>query len=214
MNIALSIVTVILLGYIIGSLHGSKMAQWLSGVNIKDQGVKNSGASNATIVLGWKFGVLVAFIDIGKALLAVLLLNYYLQSTFAANEYTQTLLYCMGSAVVIGHIYSIFMKLHGGKGTASVIGVLFALDWKAGLIGLTLLIATTLLTDYLLVGVLFLYLTFTVYTLWFVEGIFPPLVAFALFVLAIFKHKENIVRVKSGTEPLVSFVFKKTTSSK
>lgn len=214
MNLTLAAILIIFLGYFIGSLHGAKLAQVLSGVNIKELGVKNSGASNATIVLGWKYGVLVAIIDIGKAILAVLLVNYYLQSGIYSTEEIQLLMYCMGSAVVIGHIYSFWMKFKGGKGTASVIGVLFALDWRVGLIGLILLIVTTLITDYLLVGVLILYLTFLVYTWWFVEGVFPVLVSISLFMLAIFKHKENISRVKNGTEPLVSKVFNKTNASR
>lgn len=213
MNLILATILIIFFGYIIGSLHGAKLAQVLSGVNIKELGVKNSGASNATIVLGWKYGALVAILDIGKALLAVMLLYYYLQSGYYSSEQIQMLLYCMGSAVVIGHIYSVWMKFNGGKGTASVIGILFALDWRAGLIGLILLIVTTLITDYLLVGVFFLYLTFIGYTWWYVEGVFPLVVSVALFMLAFFKHKENISRVRNGTEPLVSKVFKKKTSS-
>ena len=213
MNLTLVIIVVISLGYFIGSLHGAKLAQILSGVNIKELGVKNSGASNATIVLGWKYGVLVAILDIGKALLAVLLLHYYLQFGDYTTEQSQMLLYIMGAAVVIGHIYSFWMKFNGGKGTASVIGVLFALDWRVGLVGLILLIVTTLITDYLLIGVLFLYLTFIGYTWWFIDGVFPLVISIALFMLAFFKHKENISRVKNGTEPLVSRVFKKTTSS-
>lgn len=213
MSLTIAAILVISIGYFIGSLHGAKLAQVLSGINIKELGVKNSGASNATIVLGWKYGLLVAILDIGKALLAVLLLYYFLQSGFYSTEQNQMLLYCMGAAVVIGHIYSVWMKFNGGKGTASVIGVLFALDWRVGLAGLILLIVTTLLTDYLLVGVLFLYLTFIGYTWWFVDGVFPLGISITLFILAFFKHKENIARVKNGTEPLVSRVFKKSTSS-
>ncbi|MFX3673041.1 MAG: glycerol-3-phosphate acyltransferase [Paenisporosarcina sp.] len=209
MNLALWAIIVILFGYFIGSLHGSKMAQWLSGVNIKEQGVKNSGASNATIVLGWKYGALVALIDIGKSLLAVLFMHYCLNDTFYSNEQIMSLLFLTGMAVVIGHNYPVWMNFNGGKGTASVIGVLFALDWKMGLVGLTLLIVTTLMTDYLLVGVLFLYLTFTGYTLWFTEGFVPLLVAITLFTLAMWKHKENMVRIKGGTEPRISTVLKK-----
>ena len=81
MNIAFLSTMIILSGYFIGSLHGSSIAQWLSGVKVKEHGVKNSGASNATIVLGWKYGVLVALVDIGKGLITILLLHYFLHST-------------------------------------------------------------------------------------------------------------------------------------
>ncbi len=209
MNLVIWTTIVILFGYMIGSLHGSKIAQWLSGVNIKEQGVKNSGASNATIVLGWKYGALVALIDIGKSFLAIVFMHYFLNDTFYSNKQIMSLLFLTGMAVTIGHNYPVWMKFNGGKGTASVIGVLFALDWKMGFVGLALLIVTTLMTDYLLVGVLFLYLTFTGYSLWFTEGIAPLLVAITLFTLAMWKHKENMVRIKGGTEPRISTVLKK-----
>ena len=209
MNLVLWAITVILFGYFIGSFHGSKMAQLVSGVNIKEQGVKNSGASNATILLGWKYGALVALIDIGKGLLPVLLLKYSLDYASYSNEQIISLQYLMGAAVVIGHNYPIGMNFKGGKGTASVIGVLFALDWKMGFVGLILLIVTSLITDYLLIGVVFLYLTFTGYTLWFTEAFLPSFVAMSLFALTIWKHKENLVRIKHGTEPRVSTVLKK-----
>ncbi|MEK5040200.1 glycerol-3-phosphate acyltransferase [Sporosarcina sp. FSL K6-3457] len=71
------VIGVLLSGYAIGCLHGSVIAQKISGVNLKETGVKNAGASNATIVLGKKFGALVAAIDIGKGALAVLLVHFF-----------------------------------------------------------------------------------------------------------------------------------------
>jgi len=209
MNLWIWLLFVSICGYAIGSLHGSKIAQWLSGVNVKEQGVKNSGASNATIVLGWKYGALVALIDIGKGILAVLLLHYFLQSSSFSSEQIISLLFLMGAAVVIGHNYPVWMKFDGGKGTASIIGIMFALDWQMGLLGLSLLVITTLLTDYLLIGVLVLYLVFCSYALWFTEGIWPSVIAIALFLLAIWKHIENVQRLNAGSEPRLSSVIKK-----
>jgi glycerol-3-phosphate acyltransferase PlsY len=192
----------------VGSLHGSFIAQWISGINVKENGVKNSGASNATIVLGWKYGLLVAIFDIGKGYLAVLILSLYISNTKIYLELMTPLLFLMSMMVVIGHNYPIWMKFNGGKGTASVIGVMLALDWKMGLIGLFSLILVSLLTDYLLLGVLFLYMTFCIYAVWFTHDLPPFLIAFTLFALAIWKHQENIVRLKNGSEPRVSHVLK------
>ena len=208
MNLAVAIVMIILVGYFIGSLHGSFLAQWVSGVKVKEQGVKNSGASNATIVLGWKFGILVALFDIGKGFIAVLLLRFILHSN-SFFEHSPTLLLLMGAAVILGHNYPLWMKFDGGKGTASLIGIMFAIDWTMGFIGLSLLILITLITDYLPIGVLFLYLTLLVYVFWFTVGFWPTLISLALFTLAIWKHRENILRIRSRTEPKVSAVLKK-----
>lgn len=209
MNLALLALMIILAGYFIGSLHGSYIAQWVSGVKVKEQGVKNSGASNATIVLGLKFGAFVALFDIGKGLIAVLFLSRILHKHSLFTEDTPTLLLLMGAAVIIGHNFPLWMNFDGGKGTASLIGIMFAVDWRMGCIGLALLILLTFLTDYLPIGVLFLYLTFLVYVFWLTGGIWPTIISLALFSLAIWKHRENILRIRNGTEPKVSTVMKK-----
>ena len=155
------IVSILLTGYIIGSLHGSKLAQWMSGVNIKKEGLNNSGASNATVVLGWKYGVLVGVIDILKGAIMIIGVRVLSEqwSLFSSSE-LDLLLYLAGAAVILGHNFPVFTKFKGGKGTASIIGVLLALHWPVGLAGLLILICVTLLTDYLLIGVLFFYLIF------------------------------------------------------
>ena len=211
MNLALWVLIVLLSGYLIGCLHGSHVAQRLSGVNVKEQGIKNAGATNATIVLGKKYGALVALIDIGKSILAIGLLRLLLGSTALSFETQWVLLFLMGAFVVIGHNYPFQMHFDGGKGTASVIGVMLVLDWKIGLAGLLLMIVIALVTDYLLIGVLFLYITFFVLAFWVTDSnsTLPIAITIALFLLALWKHRENIQRLKDGTEPRVSSVIKK-----
>ena len=204
---------VTLSGYIIGSLHGSKVAQYFSGINVKEHGIKNSGASNAAIVLGWKYGVLVALIDIGKGIFAVLLLAYILSSTVFLLDLQTILLFLIGAAVVIGHNCPLWMNFDGGKGTASIIGIMFGLDWRMGLIGFTLLILITLIINYLPIGVLFLYLTFCSYASWFTEGLWPSFIVLSLFILALWTHRDNILRIKDGTEPRATSVLKNKKAS-
>ena len=80
------IFSALIAGYLIGCLHGSLVAQLLSGTNIKSAGVKNSGASNAAIVLGWKYGALVAFLDIFKGFAAVLAMRLVLGNSSLPAE--------------------------------------------------------------------------------------------------------------------------------
>jgi glycerol-3-phosphate acyltransferase PlsY len=209
MNLFLWSLIIILSGYIIGCLHGSIVAKWISGVNVKEQGIKNSGASNATIVLGWKYGALVALIDIGKGIFSVLLLSYLITSNDFFLEHHLSLLFLISAAVILGHNYPLLMKFDGGKGTASLIGIMFALNWQMGLIGLLLFIFTSLITDYLLYGVLVLYLIFCGYAIWFTEGLWSSVIAIALFALAFWKHRENVRRLNNGLEPRISSVIKR-----
>lgn len=199
-------------GYLIGCLHGSVVARLLTGVNLKKEGVKNSGASNAAIVLGPKFGALVAFVDISKGAVAVIALRMVLDGTALSPEQSWTLLFVAGAGTVLGHNYPFYMNFDGGKGTATLIGMMLALDWKLGIAGGLLLIAVSLLTDYLIIGVLVLYGILLVIAFWPAVGLWPLVTAFGLFGLALWKHTENIGRLMKGTESKVSSVFRKKTA--
>ncbi len=195
--------------YGIGCCHGSLVAQMLSGVNVKKQGIKNSGASNAAIVLGWKYGLLVAIIDIFKGFVAVAGLRLLLSTGNFAADVTWALLFVAGAGVIVGHNFPFFMKFQGGKGTASVIGVMLALDWKLGLLGLILLITVSLVTDYLVIGVLVLYGVYLVIAVIPAVGPWPLVIATVLFAMALWKHQENIIRIKNGSENKVSAVLRR-----
>lgn len=196
-------------GYLIGCLHGSQIAQLLSGTNIKRAGVKNSGAANAAIVLGWKYGALVAFIDIFKGFAAVFGMRFLLGESSLPSETVWAILFFIAAGVVLGHNFPFYMNFDGGKGTAAVIGVMIALDWKLGLLGLALLVIISLATDYLVIGVLALYTVFILIAFWPGEGFWPYAIALALMAMALLKHLENIRRIKDGSENKVSSVFRK-----
>ncbi|MER2171578.1 glycerol-3-phosphate acyltransferase PlsY [Paenisporosarcina quisquiliarum] len=209
-----SMISILVISYLIGSIHGSKLAQYLSGVNIKKEGLKNSGASNAAIVLGAKYGVLVAIIDILKGVIVVIgtrfLVLKYTDFTLVEQD---ILLYSVGAAVILGHNFPVYTKFKGGKGTATLIGVLLALSWPLGLIGLILLIGTTFLTDYLLIGVFVFYFVFIGASIWFAEGIGPMAIAGFLFLMAVVLHIENFRRLMRKEEMKIStFLSKKKPS--
>ncbi|WOV87768.1 glycerol-3-phosphate acyltransferase [Sporosarcina oncorhynchi] len=205
------IVGSIVFGYITGCLHGSTIARWISGVNLKETGVKNAGASNAMIVLGKRYGTLVALIDIGKGVFAVIAVRLLAGYFGLPADSTTLLLFIVGTAVVFGHNFPFHMKFNGGKGTATIIGVLFALDWRFGLAGLALFIIVALVTDILVYGVFMLYVTFLVAAIWMI-GYWPIIIALALFAMAVWKHIENIKRIRNRTEPRIRAVFKKKKS--
>ncbi|MCW1928690.1 glycerol-3-phosphate acyltransferase [Bhargavaea beijingensis] len=196
-------------GYLIGNIHGSTIAGRMSGVNLKETGVKNAGASNAAIVLGKKYGALVAAIDIGKGIAAVLLAKWVAEAIGLGPAAGATLVFAMAAATIFGHNFPFHMRFNGGKGTATVIGVLLGFDWRIGLIGLALLILVSLATDFLVFGVLMLYVTFTVTAVFLAPGIGPDLIAVGLFAMAAWKHIENFRRMRAGEEKRVSAVFRK-----
>ena len=161
-------IVIILGAYLIGC---SNMALYLSrwkGVNLRAGGSKNLGASNAFALMGWKAGLLVAVHDIGKAVLAVelskwifpavpLLFGSFLLGTAFGG-------YLAGMFCVIGHIFPIFFKFKGGKGFASYLGMILAINWKFALCILAAVVILTVLTDYIVVGTVTSVVSFPIYT--------------------------------------------------
>ena len=183
----------VLIGYLLGS---SNMALYLSlarGVNFRGQGSGNLGASNAAILMGWKAGIIVGLHDIGKAFLSVFLARLLFPQLVYVGA-------AAGVAAVIGHIFPFYLKFRGGKGFASFIGMTLALNWKFALIVLVLVVLATLVTDFIVSGTFTAIAVVPVYM-----GIAEKSVIAAGIILVatsaiLYKHIENIRRLRSGTE--------------
>ncbi|MGE8037725.1 glycerol-3-phosphate acyltransferase 1 [Lysinibacillus sp. KCTC 33748] len=205
-----AVIIFLLVGYLIGCIHGSKVAQFLSGVDLKKTGFGNAGASNATLSLGWKYGILVGLIDIGKGVVAIIGAHVYLADITQLTEVQVWLfIYIVAAGVILGHNFPFYMGFNGGKGTASIIGILLAIDWKVGLFALILFVIFSFVTSFLIVGVLEFYLVFCTATYLWIPGVGPTCIALFLFGIAIILHIENIKRLMLGTEPKVTSAFKK-----
>lgn len=200
-----------LIGYLFGCLHGSLIVGKLKNIDIKKEGVKNAGASNTTILLGWKYGAVVALIDIFKATVAILLILFILQENMVPQQGHHIYIYLTALFVIIGHNYPVTMQFSGGKGTASLVGALIAIDWKVALIGIGMLLIFTIATDYLVIGVLCMYLSFLVTTYIFF-GLEPTFIVIALSILSIYKHMENYKRILAKEETKLSSMFHKKVS--
>ncbi|MBR5869184.1 MAG: glycerol-3-phosphate acyltransferase [Clostridia bacterium] len=189
----MSYCVVILMGYLMGC---SNMAVYLAkakGVNLREGGSGNLGASNAAILMGWRAAVLVAIHDIGKALAAVILARLL----FADAAFIGVV---AGVAAVLGHIFPVFMKFRGGKGFASFIGMMFAIDWMAALVLLGAAIALTVITDYLVLGTTLTVIGFPVWEAIGANRLLPALVILVVSVVIIVKHRKNYVRIWNRTE--------------
>ena len=186
-------VLIVLAAYLLGS---SNMAYWLSLINkvdIRKNGSGNLGASNATVLLGWGAGVIVAVHDIGKAVVAVLLAK----QLFPEMEYAGA---AAGVACVLGHIFPFYLKFKGGKGLASFLGSIAALNWKVGLAMALLVVVITLATDFISLGTLSVSVAAPV-GIWLATGaIVVPLILCIATVVMVFKHIENIQRILNHTE--------------
>lgn len=181
------------LGYLLGS---SNLAYWLAkwnNVDFRKGGSGNLGASNTTILLGWKAGVLVGIHDIGKAVLAVLLVKLL----FPGQEYVGA---AAGVSAVLGHVFPFYLRFKGGKGLASFLGMVAALNWKVGLAIAALLVLITLVTDFISLGTLTVSVAAPVGFFLITGRVILPLILAVASVVLIFKHIENIHRLLNKTE--------------
>ena len=129
-------------GYLLGCSNMAFYLEKMTKKSIRGGGSGNLGASNTVIRLGWMAGLLVGIHDIGKALLVVYLARWLLpQWEYAAVA--------AGIACVLGHIFPFYLKFKGGKGFASYVGVIFALDWRIALAIIAMIFVVTLITDYI-----------------------------------------------------------------
>lgn len=184
---------VILIAYLMGSSSMSFYLMKWKNMELRNKGSKNLGASNAMMVMGWRYGILVAIHDIGKAAVAVLLAQHF----FPELPYIG---FAAGVAAVLGHIFPFYLKFKGGKGFASYIGMSLALNWKFTLIILVLVVIVTLVTDYIVVGTTLTVVSVPIYyAVTTLNWIIPAILCIATFVI-MYKHRMNFVRIAKGTE--------------
>ena len=180
--------TASLLGYVLGC---SNLAYYLSRAaekDIRQAGTGNLGASNATVLFGWKAGVAVAVHDAGKALLAVVLAKMLFPDLENAGAVA-------GVAAVLGHVYPFYLKFKGGKGTASFVGLTLALNWKLALAVLAILVLATIITDYIVIGTFSVIATVPVYIGFFAHNMILAAIICIASLTIFWKHRENIGRM-------------------
>ena len=198
----------IIIGYLLGNIQASYLlAKAIKKVDIRTLGFGNAGMSNAVESLGWKFGLLVGFIDVGKGILSILFIKYLFKIDF--NPDGALLLYLNAYSVILGHIYPFHMNFKGGKGTAALIGVLIGLNPHYGLIGILIIIIVTLITDYVTIGTLALTLYVIGITIYFNMGMIPLLISISGSLLSLYYHLPNYRRILNHTEGRLSKVLKK-----
>lgn len=180
-------------GYLLGC---SNMAYYIAkakNVDLGAGGSKNPGASNAAILMGWRAGIFVGAHDIGKAFLAVLLAKLLFPNIYGVAE-------AAGVACVLGHIFPFYMKFKGGKGFASFIGMMLALNWKFSIVILIALVVVTVVTDYIVIGTTMIVTGLPTYMAIMDHAWIPALIVCIATVVILYKHRKNYVRILNRTE--------------
>lgn len=205
------IILVMLIGYLFGCINGSQLIGRMKQVNIQASGSKNPGASNAALLLGWRAGAFVAFVDVFKAIISFLLVAIILHKYNVLFETQIVILYLNALFVIIGHNFPLTMNFQGGKGTAAFLGFLLCLDWQFTFVAFTIFLFGALITKYFVIGTFSAYVSFVLYTLAsFGRG--PFLIAILFIILFLISHMENFKRMMSKEEMKVSALFRREAS--
>jgi len=136
------VVTWVLVAYFVAAIPVGVMLGRLRGVDIRDVGSGNIGATNAARALGPRLGMLVLVLDVGKAALPVVLAR----QPFALGAEHSSWLALVAMAAVLGHIFPVYLGFRGGKGVACALGIFAALDPPIALAALVMYVQTLVLT--------------------------------------------------------------------
>ena len=193
---------IIVSAYLLGSIPTSVwLGRIIKGVDLRDSGSGNAGATNAFRVLGKTIGSLVLLLDMLKGFLAVSLVH--LQSTFAPGTETWMILkICLGLVAVLGHIFPVFAGFRGGKGVATITGVALGLHPFGALAAIGIYLLVFLLTRISALGSLIAVLTYPVWIILVFRADYLTVRIFSLvvLVLVLITHRSNILRLMRGEE--------------
>ena len=201
----IAIVAGVLLAFLLGSIP---TAVWLGksvyGVDVREHGSGNPGATNTFRVLGKRAGILVMLLDIIKGLLATSLAIPLMKMGFIGEANLIIFKIIFGIAAVFGHIFSVFLNFRGGKGVATLLGMMIAIDYEVSLICISIFILTLILTKYVSLASILSALAFPSILLFVprFKTAEPLLVIFGffLFIVIVWTHHKNIRRMIDGEE--------------
>lgn len=214
MGIVLIVLTCVI-AYLAGSVNSSIiLSKALSGKDIRESGSGNAGATNMLRTYGKKLAVITLILDVLKGCIGVwigMLISHLAGIYLTGDSYNNSmhvfpyLKLCGGFFVSLGHNYPVFFKFKGGKGVATSLGVLLALNWIVGLVVFVLTIGIMALTKYVSFGSIMsslIYLCTDLVRMYIVNDFDIIYIVFDILLgaMLVFRHKENIKRLLSGTE--------------
>jgi glycerol-3-phosphate acyltransferase PlsY len=181
---------VILLAYLVGSFPtGVFISKRKYGLDVRDMGSGNIGATNVRRIFGWYAGILVFLIDLGKGALP-------LWGIRALYPELPWLICLTGIALVLGHCFSVFLGFKGGKGVATSLGCILVVDPNCALIGGLVYLVFLKLSRISAVGSLAGVVSCILYLIFRWPGNAIGIMIVTLCVIMVFRHQENLARLK------------------
>ena len=198
----------IILAYLIGSIPTSV---WVSkqffGIDIREYGSGNAGATNTFRVLGSKWGSFVMLVDVIKGVVATSL--YLLLPHYLTNELHQTnFMLGLGIASILGHIFPIWANFKGGKGVATLLGMAVAIQPVVAVCCIGVFLIVLFLTRFVSLSSILAGIAFMVFILFVFneQPTFYRIFAVMVALMVVLTHQKNIGRIINGTESKVTIL--------
>ncbi|GAB4143191.1 MAG: glycerol-3-phosphate 1-O-acyltransferase PlsY [Bacteroidia bacterium] len=211
-----SAILALIVAYLLGSVPS---AVWIGkafyGIDVREYGSGNAGATNTFRVLGKKAGIPVLLLDILKGLLAVLMAHLVTDAPPGSQPFVN-LQIVFGVMAVIGHVFPIFAAFRGGKGIATLFGVVMAVHPWACLMAVGVFLSVFILTSYVSLSSISAGISFPIIViLAFGASVVPSMVVFSVLVaiLILITHQKNIERLLRREESKMKFVKKNNQGS-
>ncbi|MDO5096764.1 MAG: glycerol-3-phosphate acyltransferase [Peptostreptococcaceae bacterium] len=203
-----SILITAALGYFIGCFQSAYLLiRWIKKQDIREHGFGNAGASNTVSSFGWRLGIVVALLDILKPILSIILLKQMIAWGWV-NDYPFLVMF-NGFFVILGHNYPFYLNFKGGKGTASLIGLMIAIHPLYSLFGLILFVISALVSNYIVMGTVALLVYFIGISLYLKMGTVAVLFAVLIAAQSLYLHLPNFKRIANKTETKITSKLKK-----
>lgn len=206
--ITYEIIVLVLFAYLTGAFPS---AVWVGrvfyNIDVREYGSGNSGATNTFRVLGKRAGIPVLFMDIFKGWIVV---NYVFLignvSSLSSELFFENQL-AFGIAAVIGHLFPVYTGFRGGKGIATMLGLLIGLQPYAALFSFCVFLVVFLISRYVSLGSILASLAFPFFLMFILKSTNESLNLFAIFVpiLSLITHQKNLERLMRGEETKVKF---------
>lgn len=180
--------TVILIGYLVGSVNPAYILGKLNGFDIREKGTGNAGASNIKMQLGWSAFFIVAIYDALKAFICMMIVSYIYPGDIVLKV-------LVGCAAVIGHMFPFYLNFKGGKGFASCIGIGFAFNYKIFIIVFILALILAFITNWIVTGTLTYMFALPIITFVTNEHYIITISFLLVSLIMLYKHIPNIKRI-------------------
>lgn len=200
-------ITALILAYLIGSIPS---AVWIGrkfyNIDVREYGSGNAGATNTFRVLGKKAGIVVLIMDISKGFLAVKLATIFGNYSQESQQYVNFKL-VLGVGALIGHIFPVYVGFRGGKGVATLLGILSAVHPEAAAVCAGVFSLMLIFSHYVSLSSVTAAITYPIIIMYLFHETIPTvnIFAMAIAILVLITHQKNIERLLRGTESRISF---------